>query len=63
MESQSNRPNKATPRAEGKSLIGYFGTTEEKEALKDAAKDRGITLAELMRRIATGAIALVDAED
>ena len=54
---------KATPRDPSKRMVGFFATPEEKEGLQDAAKDRGITLAELLRQIATGKIPLGEDDD
>ncbi len=54
------RPGKATPRMAGKGIVGFFATQEEKTSIQGAADDRGITVAELLRRIANGKIHLTD---
>jgi hypothetical protein len=44
----------ASQREKSKKLLGFYATPEEKKALQDIAKARGISVAELLRRIANG---------
>ena len=53
---------KLTPRDPSKRMVGFFATPDEKQGLQDAATDRGITVAELLRQIATGKIPLGEEE-
>lgn len=53
---------KPTPRKQSKRLVGFFATPDEKQGLQDAATDRGITVAELLRQIAVGKIPLGEEE-
>jgi len=48
-------------RDKSKKLIGFYATPEEKKALIEAAKKRGITLSELLRQLATGTLKLLTA--
>lgn len=46
----------ANQRDKSKKLVGFYATPEEKKALEKLAKQHGITLSELLRRLATGTL-------
>lgn len=46
----------ANQREKTKKLVGFYANPEEKKALEAVAKQRGISVAELLRGIATGTI-------
>lgn len=48
----------ANQRDKSKKLIGFYANPDEKKAIEAVAKARGISVAELLRGIATGVIKL-----
>lgn len=46
----------ANQRDKSKKLVGFYASPEEKSAIEAIAKERGISVAELLRRIALGTL-------
>ena len=46
-------------RDKSKKLVGFYATPDEQKALKAIAKKRGISLSELLRQLAAGALKLL----